>query len=102
MIVHTQKEFLEQLSQRVKVLRLNAGLTQVEFAAKAGIAFPTYKAFERTGRIAVERLYRIALALGRIGEISALFAPPPAASLEELVAPSPGRKRGRRRRPPTP
>lgn len=97
MVILTQKEFLTQLGHRVKVLRLHAGLTQADFAAKTGIAFATYKAFERTGRIAVERLYRIAVALGRLSEISDLFAPPAAASLEELVAPGPGRKRGRRR-----
>ncbi len=98
MIVLTQKAFLLQLRTRLKNLRLDAGLTQEDFAAKAGIAFPTYKAFERTGRIAVERLYRIAVAHGRVSELAALFTPPPAASIEELVATAPRRKRGRSQR----
>ncbi|MBS0660771.1 MAG: helix-turn-helix transcriptional regulator [Verrucomicrobia bacterium] len=92
----TQVEFLRSTADKVRSLRLAAGWTQDDFAARARIAPATYRLFERTGRIALDRLYRIAAVLGRVGELSALFQPAPYTSLEELAQP-PQRQRGRRR-----
>ena len=50
------------------------------------MAFATLKLFERTGRISLERLLRIASALDSLAEFENLFAPPPARSLDEIEA----------------
>lgn len=85
---------LENIAQRVRKLRLERGWSQLELAARANIRVATYQVFERTGSIALERLYRIAIALQRTSELENLFQPLPIKSLEEL-APKPERKRGR-------
>ncbi|MDT8437332.1 MAG: helix-turn-helix transcriptional regulator [Gemmatimonadota bacterium] len=86
------------LARRVKVLRLDRGWTQRELAERAGVALATYRRFERTGRISLERLLRLALVLDALGGFHQLFVRPPAQSLEEMErrVERPGRQRGRR------
>jgi transcriptional regulator with XRE-family HTH domain len=80
------------------MLRLNRGWTQQELAERAGIALATYRSFERSGRMSLERLLKIATVLDARAGFDQLFAPPPARSLVELAAATrgPERKRGRR------
>jgi transcriptional regulator with XRE-family HTH domain len=96
--LQTSREISRAIASRVKVLRLNRGWTQQELADRSGIALATYRSFERTGRISLERLLKIATILDARAGFDQLFAPPPARSLAELAArsESPGRKRGRR------
>jgi len=65
-------------------LRIARGWTQRELADRSGVALETLRRFERTGKIALERLVRIAVVLDAVGPLGALFAPPPAATLAEL------------------
>jgi transcriptional regulator with XRE-family HTH domain len=87
------------IASRARALRLHRGWTQQEAAERAGVTLATYRRFERTGSIALERLLRLAVALGAYGGLNELFAPPPAASLADLerLEASQSRKRGRRR-----
>ena len=48
------------------------------------MALDTLRRFERTGKIALERLARIAVVLDAAGALGDLFAPPPATTLAEL------------------
>jgi transcriptional regulator with XRE-family HTH domain len=91
-----QHHFLLQVAQRVRALRLDRAWSQEELAKRAGIALPTYKLFEKTGDIALDRLHRISIALRRDRELEALFEPPPIRSIDELAAPQTSvmRKRG--------
>lgn len=98
--LQTSREISVSLAERIKALRLEHDWTQQELAERAGITFATYRAFERTGRISLERLVKIATVLDALAGFDQLFAPPPARSLAELVVRSQGLapKRGGRRR----
>lgn len=98
--LQTPGEIARSLAGRVKLLRLQRGWTQQEIAERSGLAPATYRRFERTGRIALERLLRIAVVLDAQGKFDQLFAPPAAQSLAELAerTQQSTRKRGRRNR----
>jgi transcriptional regulator with XRE-family HTH domain len=64
------------LGERVRRLRLAAGWTQVELAERAGVSVSTLKLFERTGRISLQRLAKIAVVLNVDGELGGLFEEP--------------------------
>ena len=79
-------------------MRLHRGWTQQEMADRAGLTLATYRRFEHTGQVALERLLRIAVILDATAAFDQLFAFPPAQSLAELerrTRPT-ARKRGRR------
>lgn len=97
--LRTPAEIARELAARVRALRLERGWTQQELAARADLAPDTYRQFERTGRISLDRLLRLAVVLDAQAGFDALFAPPPARSLDELERrlSRPARKRGRRR-----
>lgn len=98
--LQTPAEIARSLAGRVRALRLHRGWTQQELASRAGLTLATYRRFERTGRIALERLLRLAVILDAQAGFDQLFALPEARSLAELaeLARQPTRKRGRRRR----
>ncbi|HEU0300706.1 MAG TPA: helix-turn-helix transcriptional regulator [Longimicrobium sp.] len=95
----TAREIAGTIARRARALRLHRGWTQQEMADRAGVTLASYRRFERTGSISLERLLKVAIALGAYGGLEQLFAPPPAASLAELerLEASEARKRGRRR-----
>jgi HTH-type transcriptional regulator / antitoxin HipB len=97
--LYTPAEIALELADRVRDRRLARAWTQAELAERAGLALPTLKLFERTGKISLDRLLRIASALGALEDFRAPFAPPPARSLEEIEAQTSGHERryGRRR-----
>ena len=98
--LQTPGEISRSLSDRVRLLRLQRGWTQQEIAERSGLTLATYRRFERTGRIALERLLRIAVILDAQSGFAQLFAPPAAQSLAELAERTrqTSRKRGRRHR----
>lgn len=90
-------EVAQMLARRVKARRLERGWTQQEIADRSGIALATYRRFERSGRISVERLLKLAVILDAQAGFDDLFALPPARSLSELEDDDrPTRKRGKR------
>jgi transcriptional regulator with XRE-family HTH domain len=97
--LQTPREMARMLARRVKAVRLERGWTQREIAERSGVALATYRRFERTGRISLERLLRLAVILEAHTGINELFAPARARSLAELERASdrPERKRGKRR-----
>ena len=84
------------IADRVRALRLERGWTRAELAARAGVALDTLARFERTGHVALARLARLAVALGRGHELDQLFAASPPLSLSDLERRSRPRQRGRR------
>lgn len=98
--LQTPGEIARSLSDRVRLLRLQRRWTQQEIADRAGVTLATYRRFERTGRIALERLLRIAVILDARAGFAQLFALPPAQSLAELAERTRQTtgKRGRRHR----
>jgi transcriptional regulator with XRE-family HTH domain len=101
--LQTPRELSLAMAARIRALRLERGWTQQELADRAGIAFATYRAFERAGRISLERLLKIATVLDALAGFDQLFTPPPARSLSELAVRNHGmsRKRGGRKRAKT-
>jgi HTH-type transcriptional regulator/antitoxin HipB len=82
--LQTPRDITRNLARRVKVLRLERGWTQQEVAERAGLALPTYRVFERSGRISLDRLLKLAIVFeARVG-FDQLFATRPVGSLAEL------------------
>lgn len=98
LVLLTPQELILQLAARVKRLRLERGWTQAELAGRAGISLASYRRFERTGQISLERLIQLAVVLNAVGGVRTLFQPTPARSLDELEQREPTRQRGRSKR----
>jgi transcriptional regulator with XRE-family HTH domain len=97
--LHTPKELAIQIAERVREDRLGQRWTQAQLAQRSGVSLPTYRLFERTGQISLERLLSIASALGRTAEWDGIFRQRVAQSLDELDPARPVRRRGARARP---
>ena len=81
-------------------MRLGQNLTQVGLEQRSGVSLGTIKLFERTGKISLESLVKIAIALGTSEGFESLFLATPTEerSIDELIKDakaSKGRKRGR-------
>jgi transcriptional regulator with XRE-family HTH domain len=59
--LQTPLDIRRALARRVKALRLGRGWTQQEVAERAGLALPTCRIFERSGRISLDRLLKLAI-----------------------------------------
>jgi transcriptional regulator with XRE-family HTH domain len=96
-------EMARAIAQRARTLRLDRGWTQRDLAERAGTTRGAVQHFERTGRIALDRLVAIAAALEAAEGFAGLFARPAPQSLPELAERTrqPPRQRGRSRRSPS-
>jgi transcriptional regulator with XRE-family HTH domain len=92
----TPKEVTTALAGRVRTRRLEREWTQEELAQRAGMTVATFRRFERTGLISLDRLVRIALVLDALPQFEALFRQAPVTTLAELEKQR-GRRRGKRR-----
>ena len=94
----TPGEIARLVAGRARTLRLQRGWTQQEIAARSGLTLPTYRRFERTGQISLDRLLKVAVVLDARAGFDQIFALPPAQSLAELAERTQHstRKRGRR------
>lgn len=61
------------LAARLRARRIELGLPREELAERANLAPATIKAFERTGKISLERFLTLTEALGRYDELVYLF-----------------------------
>ena len=87
-----------RIAARATAARLRLGWSRKLLAQRSGVTEASIKRFERTGKIALERLLRIALILDAKEGWEGLFAEhsPPAASIKDLERQHPpSRKRGR-------
>jgi len=95
--LQTPREIQLILSKRIKRLRLINEWTQAELAERAGITLASLKRFESTGKISLERLSLIALALGRLNELMQLFEEPEIMTLSDIKKLTKKRQRGKRK-----
>ena len=79
-------QVMQQVAKREKTLRKAKGLTQAQLADKAGMSLGSLRRFEQTGRVSFESLVALSFALGCDAELDGLFAEPPYASIEEVIA----------------
>lgn len=84
--LHTPEDVARQLAERVKALRLRRNWKRATLADRSGVSEASLKRFERTGRISLENLLKLAFALDRLHEMTTLFDPAPATSIKELEA----------------
>ena len=78
-------DLLTQMGRRIKTRRFALNLTQVEAAAKSGVAYRTWRRMETEGSASIEDLIRAAIALRCEQGLSALFPEPAANSMDELL-----------------
>jgi HTH-type transcriptional regulator / antitoxin HipB len=97
--LQSPRDMARMLAHRVRALRLDRGWTQQEVAERAGVTLATYRRFERTGHISLERLLKLAVILDASAGFDQLFGRSSAQSLAELEqrAARQVRKRGKRR-----
>lgn len=81
----TPQGMLLDVAARVKQRRLELNLTQEGLAERAGMKLPTYRKFERTGSIALEKLLMIAFALDCLRDFETVFASRKFESLDEAI-----------------
>lgn len=63
-------------------------------AKRAGFSWETYRRFEMNGHIQLDRLCRIARALGRLKDFALFLDPPPFETIEQMEASKATRQRG--------
>ena len=97
-IEQTPDSVLRSLAVRVKARRLEQDLTQKALAARAGLAFATYRRFETSGEISLRNLLKLALALDAITGFEQLFAERRYETLDALLKSNESRERKRGRR----
>jgi len=94
------QEEMEAIARRAKSLRLSDKLTQDVLAERSGVSLGSIKRFERTGKISLESLLKIAFILDSMEGFGKVFIPKnyqPAQSLDSLIKASKQRKRGVKR-----
>ncbi len=93
--LYSPSEIAEKLAQRIKSLRLTKAWSQAEISKRTGIALPTYRVFERTGQISLERFIRLVDVLGLSDELIRFGEPQLAQpkTMRELLTPR--RKHGK-------
>lgn len=95
----TPNEMSHLMAAKAKAKRLALNLSQQTLSLHSGVSYGVLKKFERTGRISLESLLKLALVLKSLGDFEHIFAPPKpeeALTLDELMKEEPRRKRGRK------
>ena len=65
-----------ELASRFKVYRKKRKLTQLQLADRSGVPYGTIKRFERSGRISLDSLWLLAIAVGCDDQLDNLFSAP--------------------------
>ena len=81
----TAEEIDFQVAKRLSRIRKRREFTQEQLSEMSGVSFGSIKRFERTGRISLLSLTKLATALGCADEIRHLFEAVPYGSIEEVV-----------------
>ena len=91
------QEIMVEIAARAIARRLALDLTQEGVALRSGVPLSTLKQFEHTGKISLESLLALSLALGTSHEFDGLFATAQSSagvSLDDLMKTPKQRKRG--------
>ncbi len=72
--LHSPKELLRRLADRVRQVRLSRNLRQEDLAKVSGVSLASLKRFESTGEISLRGLTLISVALNRAQDLERLFA----------------------------
>ncbi len=94
----TTHEMASHIAKQAQYKRLEMNLSQKTLSECSGVSFGVIKKFERTGKISLESLLKIAFALGCLDPFKDLFAKnthEKMSSLDELLKDK-TRRRGRK------
>ena len=94
----TPHEMTVHLSNAAKGRRLALNLSQQSLSDRSGVSYSVLKKFESSGKISLESLLKLAVALGCLEEFLELFkpkSPEKLTSLDDLINQK-TRKRGRK------
>lgn len=94
----TPHEMAERIAKQAQAKRLALNLSQLTLAKHSGVSYGVLKKFERSGKIALESLLKLALSLDAMEEFGGLFPQykrDHLISLDDLIKDKP-RKRGRK------
>ncbi len=69
-------ERMIDLASRLKAYRKKKKLTQLQLADRSGVSYGSIKRFERTGKISLESLWMLTLALECDDQLDQLFTDP--------------------------
>lgn len=97
-LMQSPYEIAQEIAKKSKNKRLDLNLSQQTLAERSGVSYGTLKKFERSGKISLESLLKIALVLDELKNFKHLFtksADELPKSLDELLVDK-SRKRGRK------
>lgn len=82
----TPSDISQSLIEKIKVLRKQEGLSQVELATRSGVSLGSIKRFERTGEISLSSLLQIVYVLDRLEDFKLILNPNNEQSKEHLFS----------------
>lgn len=82
----TPEQTRRELAARARELRLAKGWKQMTLAERSGVSLASLRRFERTGKVSLDNLLKIAFVLHRLDDFDAVLQKPRASSLAELEA----------------
>lgn len=94
----TPEEHLTQIAEHAKNKRLSLNLSQQNLSLRSGVSLGSIKRFERSGKISLESLLKLALVLKSLESFNSLFAKDPLESFPSIdaILKQVSRKRGRK------
>ena len=94
----TPYEMLVRIAERAKAKRLELDLSQASLSERSGVSLGSLKKFEKTGKISLESLLKLALVLDALDGFINLFNLKPLESYRSLdqILKRKSRKRGRK------
>ena len=72
-IMSSPQEIGKHIAKQAQAKRLSLNLSQETLAERSGVSWGTLKKFERSGKISLESLLKLALALGCLQDFDSLF-----------------------------
>ena len=78
-------DLLSRTGEQIRTRRLAMGMTQADAAARAGVAYRTWRRMEKDCSASIEDLIRAAIALRCEQGLACLFPQPAASSMDELL-----------------
>ncbi|MFT6336916.1 MAG: transcriptional regulator with XRE-family HTH domain [Saprospiraceae bacterium] len=69
----TPSVVMAEMVLKIKALRKQKSYSQAELAERSGVSLGSIKRFERTGKVSLESILRIAHVLGRLQDFDTVF-----------------------------
>lgn len=95
LFLRSSSEIILIIAQRAKEQRLGLNLSQKSLSLRSGVSLSVIKKFERTGKISLESLLKLAIILDVIQDFDALFHPKTDIPSIDFLIKKASRKRGR-------